>query len=81
MKKLFQIVIPVLAVAATLNGVSEFHDYMEYAMWGNNVIEKDLHGSNARYYVDLQQEKHEQEVMEAYENMTPEQRMEGVVYE
>lgn len=81
MKKLFQIVIPVLAVAATLNGVSEFHDYMEYAMWGNNVIHQDLHGSNARYYVDLQQEKHEQEVMEAYENMTPEQRMEGVVYE
>lgn len=76
MKNIKYIALPILAVALTLNGVFEFSDYMDYA--ATNQIKQ---YGNDRYYIDLKQAQNEKEIMEAYENMTPEQRIEGVVYE
>lgn len=73
MKKFLQLAIPAVAFALTLNGALEFIDYMS-----SNQIKQ---YGNDSYYVDLEEAKHEKEVMEAYENMTPTERMRGVVYE
>lgn len=76
MKKFLQFAIPVIALVLTLNVAFDVIDYTDYAA-ANRIKQY----SNDSYYVDLEAAKHEKEVMEAYENMTPTERMQGVVYE